>query len=86
MGGSGRAIFAQLAYRYGFSLVITPIFEDVGVFNRGIGEKSDVSKKEMYVFDDRGERRLRVAPRRDRVGRSSLRPAPARRRPGRRGT
>ena len=32
---------------------MTPIFEDVGVFLRGIGEESDVFKKEMYVFIDR---------------------------------
>jgi histidyl-tRNA synthetase len=52
------------------------MFEDVGVFVRGIGEESDVAKKEMYVFEDRGERRLRAAPRGHRVGRARLRPAP----------
>src|SRR5580692_9709186 len=51
------AIFAELAYRYGFSLVMTPLFEDVGVFTRGIGEESEVFQKEMYIFEDRGERR-----------------------------
>ena len=56
------ATFAQYAYRYGFSLVMTPIFEDVGVFTRGIGEESDVFKKEMYVFTDRGERRYALRP------------------------
>ncbi len=56
------AVFAELAYRYGFSLVMTPIFEDVGVFLRGIGEESDVFKKEMYVFTDRGERRYALRP------------------------
>ncbi|MHB8518338.1 MAG: histidine--tRNA ligase [Acidimicrobiales bacterium] len=56
------ATFAQSAYRYGFSLVMTPIFEDVGVFLRGIGEESDVFKKEMYVFEDRGERRYALRP------------------------
>ena len=56
------ATFAQFAYRYGFSLVLTPMFEDVGVFNRGIGEQSDVATKEMYVFDDRGGRRLALRP------------------------
>ena len=34
------AIFAESAYRYGFSLVMTPVFEDVGVFTRGLGEAS----------------------------------------------
>jgi histidyl-tRNA synthetase len=56
------AIFAQRAYRYGFSLVMTPLFEDVGVFLRGIGEQSDVFRKEMYVFEDRGERRYALRP------------------------
>ena len=56
------AVFAQSAYRYGFSLVMTPIFEDVGVFLRGIGEGSDVFKKEMYVFEDRSERRYALRP------------------------
>ena len=56
------ATFAQFAYRYGFELAITPLFEDVGVFNRGIGEESDVAKKEMYVFTDRGERVYALRP------------------------
>ena len=41
---------------------MTPMFEDVGVFNRGIGEESDVVDKEMYVFEDRGERRYALRP------------------------
>jgi histidyl-tRNA synthetase len=56
------ATFAEMAYRYGFSLLVTPVFEDVGVYNRGIGEQSDVTKKEMYVFTDRGERTMALRP------------------------
>ncbi len=56
------ATFAQFAFRYGFKLVITPMFEDVGVFNRGIGEESDVAKKEMYVFSDRSDRVFALRP------------------------
>jgi histidyl-tRNA synthetase len=56
------ATFAQFAYRYGFELVITPTFEDVGVFNRGIGEESEMATKEMYVFTDRGERTYALRP------------------------
>jgi histidyl-tRNA synthetase len=56
------AVFAENAYRYGFSLVMTPIFEDVGVFVRGIGEDSDVFRNEMYVFEDRGQRRYALRP------------------------
>ncbi|HQU26939.1 MAG TPA: histidine--tRNA ligase [Acidimicrobiales bacterium] len=56
------ATYAELAYRYGFSLVMTPIFEDVGVFVRGLGEVSDVFRNEMYVFTDRGDRTLALRP------------------------
>ena len=54
--------FAEWARRYGFGLLIGPMFEDVSVFNRGIGEDSDVARKEMYVFEDRGGRRLALRP------------------------
>jgi histidyl-tRNA synthetase len=56
------ATFAQFAYRYGFELAVTPMFEEVGVFNRGIGEHSEVAKKEMYVFADRGDRIYALRP------------------------
>jgi histidyl-tRNA synthetase len=56
------ATFAQYAYRFGFELVITPMFEDVGVFNRGIGEHSEMATKEMYVFTDRGNRTHALRP------------------------
>ena len=56
------ATFADLAHRYDFSLLISPVFEEVGVFNRGIGEQSEVATKEMYVFEDRGERRYALRP------------------------
>ena len=56
------ATFAQFAYRYGFTLALTPMFEEIGVFHRGIGEDSDVASKEMYVFQDRGERTYALRP------------------------
>ncbi len=56
------ATFADLAYRYGFSLLVSPVFEEIGVFNRGIGENSEIAKKEMYVFKDRGERTYALRP------------------------
>ncbi|MGC8498702.1 MAG: histidine--tRNA ligase [Acidimicrobiales bacterium] len=54
--------FAQLARRAGFGLLVSPLFEDVAVFDRGIGATSDVATKEMYVFEDRGGRRLALRP------------------------
>jgi histidyl-tRNA synthetase len=54
--------FAHLVERAGYGLVHTPIFEDVRVFRRGIGEGSDVVGKEMYEFEDRGGRTLALRP------------------------
>lgn len=56
------ATFAQFAFQYGFTLVLTPMFEEIGVFNRGIGEHSDVATKEMYIFQDRGDRTYALRP------------------------
>ncbi|MHB8826517.1 MAG: histidine--tRNA ligase [Acidimicrobiales bacterium] len=56
------ATFANWARRYDFSLIINPLFEDVAVFNRGIGEASEMATKEMYVFADRGGRTLALRP------------------------
>jgi histidyl-tRNA synthetase len=54
--------FALAAHRYGFGLLVSPLIEDVGVFNRGIGEQSEVTRKEMYVFEDRSGRPLALRP------------------------
>jgi histidyl-tRNA synthetase len=56
------ATFSELANRAGYGLVVSPMFEDVNVFHRGIGEQSDVASKEMYVFTDRGERTYALRP------------------------
>ncbi|MDH2902624.1 MAG: histidine--tRNA ligase [Actinomycetota bacterium] len=56
------ATFAEFAFRFGFTLILTPMFEEIGVFNRGIGEDSEVATKEMYVFQDRGERTYALRP------------------------
>jgi histidyl-tRNA synthetase len=56
------AIFATRARRAGFGLTVTPMFEDVRLFRRGIGDESDVVIKEMYEFTDRGGRTLALRP------------------------
>ncbi len=53
--------FAQVAGRAGYGLVITPTFEDLGVFQR-IGEATDVVRKEMYDFLDKGNRHVALRP------------------------
>lgn len=40
----------KITKAYGFSEIRTPIFEDTGLFLRGIGETTDVVQKEMYTF------------------------------------
>lgn len=55
------ALFEGVARDFGFGLLQTPTFEDVGVFQR-IGEGTDVVRKEMYEFVDRGDRRLALRP------------------------
>jgi histidyl-tRNA synthetase len=55
------ARFAALAERYGYGLVVTPIVEHYEVFAR-VGATTDVVRKEMYEFVDRGGRRLALRP------------------------
>ena len=53
--------FAARAERAGYGLVLSPMFEDVGVFER-VGEGTDVVRKEMYDFADKGGRRVALRP------------------------
>jgi histidyl-tRNA synthetase len=39
-----------------------PVFEDTALFNRGVGESTDVVTKEMYTFEDRGGRSITLRP------------------------
>ncbi|MHB8468000.1 MAG: ATP phosphoribosyltransferase regulatory subunit, partial [Acidimicrobiales bacterium] len=55
------AAFASLVERAGYGLVISPMFEDIGVFQR-VGESTDVVRKEMYDFHDKGGRHLALRP------------------------
>ena len=48
--------FAEVCRKYGFSEVRTPAFEHIELFNRGVGETTDVVQKEMYNFFDKNEK------------------------------
>ena len=52
----------ELCRRFGYSEIRTPIFEPTELFQRGIGEGTDVVDKEMYTFTDRGERSITLRP------------------------
>jgi len=55
------ALFADHAARHGFDLLVQPMFEDVEVFQR-VGASTDVVRKEMYDFTDKGGRHLALRP------------------------
>jgi histidyl-tRNA synthetase len=46
----------------GYELMELPVFEDTALFNRGVGESTDVVSKEMYTFEDRGGRSITLRP------------------------
>lgn len=52
----------EICARYGFSEIRTPMFEHTELFQRGIGDTTDVVEKEMYTFTDRGGRSLTLRP------------------------
>ena len=55
------ALFASRVERAGYGLVVSPMFEDAAVFER-VGEGTDVVRKEMYDFEDKGGRHLALRP------------------------
>ncbi len=48
--------------RYNYKPIITPVFEFTEVFERGVGESTEIVQKEMYTFIDRGGRSLTLRP------------------------
>lgn len=54
--------FSELCRLYGFGEVRTPMFESTELFNRGVGETTDIVQKEMYTFEDLGYRSITLKP------------------------
>ena len=52
----------DLAERFGYQHIETPIFESTELFKRGVGEATDIVSKEMFTFEDRGGRSLTLRP------------------------
>lgn len=57
-----RNTFAHQAHLAGYEHIELPIFEETGLFARGVGESTDVVSKEMYTFADRGDRSVTLRP------------------------
>ena len=52
----------RIAQRYGFREIRTPVFEHTELFQRGVGDTTDVVQKEMYTFEDKGGRSITLRP------------------------
>ncbi|GGE42942.1 histidine--tRNA ligase 2 [Pullulanibacillus camelliae] len=52
----------QLCKLYRYDEIKTPMFESTDLFQRGVGETTDIVQKEMYTFKDRGDRSLTLRP------------------------
>ncbi len=57
-----EAKIRELCKRYGFREIRTPVFEHTELFQRGVGDTTDVVQKEMYTFLDKGERSITLKP------------------------
>ncbi|WP_460193774.1 histidine--tRNA ligase [Thermosynechococcus sp. FA-CM-4201] len=57
-----ETIAHQILDRAAYREICTPIFEQTSLFERGIGEATDIVSKEMYTFSDRGQRSLTLRP------------------------
>lgn len=57
-----RTVFDDLSRRFGYGVVITPMFENTDVFARSVGADSEIVQKQMYTFTDRGGRSVTLRP------------------------
>ncbi|MBR3261969.1 MAG: histidine--tRNA ligase [Lachnospiraceae bacterium] len=55
-------ICKRIAASYNIRQIATPVFEHTVLFQRGVGETTDVVQKEMYTFEDRGGRSITLKP------------------------
>ena len=46
----------DIASKFGYKEIRTPVFEHTELFSRGVGDTTDVVQKEMYTFDDKASR------------------------------
>ncbi len=67
MDDSERCLYLEDQFRalcrlYGYGEIRTPAFESTELFTRSIGEETDIVSKEMYTFQDKGDRSLTLRP------------------------
>jgi len=57
-----EAAAATVFARAGYEPIATPAFEDTDLFERGVGKSTDIVRKEMFTFEDKGGRSLTLRP------------------------
>jgi histidyl-tRNA synthetase len=57
-----EGVIREVARCYGFAEIRTPTFERTELFTRSVGETSDIVTKEMYTFEDKGNRSMTLRP------------------------
>lgn len=54
--------FKSICQRYNYKEIRTPLFEHTELFQRSVGDTTDIVQKEMYEFKDRGGRSITLRP------------------------
>ncbi|MBC7325718.1 MAG: histidine--tRNA ligase, partial [Moorella sp. (in: Bacteria)] len=57
-----EATAREVSHLYGYREIRTPVFEHTELFDRGVGDTTDIVEKEMYTFTDRGGRSVTLRP------------------------
>ncbi len=57
-----KTLLRSSAETYGFEEISTPVFETTALFQRTIGENTDIVSKEMYIFEDKAGRSMTLRP------------------------
>ncbi len=60
--GRVEAAAAAVFARAGYEPIATPAFEDTDLFERGVGRSTDIVRKEMFTFEDKGGRSITLRP------------------------
>jgi histidyl-tRNA synthetase len=55
-------VAGDVLHRAGYGRIETPIFEETELFARGVGDSTDIVRKEMFTFEDQGGRSLTLRP------------------------
>ncbi len=57
-----RATGPKVAAEFGYERIETPVIESTDLFQRGVGDETDIVQKEMYTFEDNGGDSLTLRP------------------------